>query len=131
MNNIPSQDHDYTKSTIRAHGLVGGLIGAALGVVPFFFLHVFLGGLVENMHLQRDTFTIILFILAYGLGFPSIAVFVVLPLGGAITGIIGANIGTKRYLKKNIGNDRIRWVAFWWGLSFGFLFNLFVGFYSQ
>ncbi len=131
VNNIPSRDHSYSKSTITVIGLIGGVIGAALGFVPFFFLHEFLGSLVNDTHVPRETFTIILFILAYGLGFPSIAALVVLPLGGAITGIIGAKIGTKRYLKKNMGNDRIRPVSFWWGLIFGFFYNLLVGFYNQ
>lgn len=128
MNKIPSQDYGYPKSTVTVIGLIAGIVGAALGVVPFSILHEFLGGLVNDM--PGDTSTI-LFILAYGLPLPMMAIFVVLPIGGIIMGMIGANIGAKRHLKKSNGSNHVKMVAMWWGLIFGFLFNLFVGFFSQ
>jgi hypothetical protein len=131
MNNVPGQGYAYSKRTVVLIGIIAGIIGAILGFRPFAIWHESLGGLVESIDVRRNAIISILYLLTYGLGFPAVAAYVVLPLGGAVTGVIGANIGTKRYLKKNTGVDRIRSVAFWWGLVFGFLFNLFVGFYSQ
>ncbi len=109
-------------------GLIAGIIGAALGFLPFAYWHEFAGSRVNE--LPGDTSSI-LFILAYGLPLPMVAVFVVLPIGGAIMGVIGVKIGLKRHLNKNGNPDRVKTVAVWWGLIFGFLFNLFVGFFSQ
>ena len=128
MKGISDQDQSYSKGEVTVIGLIAGIVGAVLGFIPFAILHEFLGGLVNDM--PGDTSTI-LFILAYGLPLPMVAVIVVLPLGGIIMGIIGANVGAKRYIKKISGNKNVKAVAFWWGLIFGFLFNLFVGFFNQ
>jgi|GEM_PF-3777405 len=113
------------KNTLIVTGLVAGVIGAALGFLPFGIFHQWLAGF-----LPTDV-SVILFILAFGYPLPLLATLVVLPLGGAIMGVVGTNIGLKIYLKKNIGNDHLWRVAFFWGLIFGFLINIFFGFYSQ
>ena len=128
MKGISDQDRSYSISKVTVIGLIAGIVGAVLGFIPFAILHEFLGGLVRDM--PGDTSTI-LFILAYGLPLPIIVFLFVLPLGGIIMGIIGANVGVKRSLKKKSGNKNVKAVAFWWGLIFGFLFNLFVGFFNQ
>lgn len=113
------------KWIITMIGFVAGVIGAALGLLPFLGLHEFLAGL-----LPEDA-SRLLFILAFGYPIHIVAAIFVLPLGGAIMGTIGANIGANRHIKNNIGDDYIWWrVTFWWGLIFGFFINLFFGVFS-
>ena len=107
-------------------GLIAGMEGAALGYVPFAYWHELLASRVNN--LPGDT-SRPLFILAYGFPLPMTAAFIVLPIGGAIMGMIAARMGL--FINKKRKTNKTKIVAFMWGLVFGFFFNMFVGFFNQ
>jgi len=98
-------------------GIIAGTIGAILGAIPFNFLHYFLNDLlVKNVFGSLETEPTSLMLLVSGLPLPFFVGIICIPIGGALFGLIGAFIGTKR-------NSSRLWL--WSGVS-GLLFNLFV-----
>ena len=96
-------------------GLIAGIIGAVIGFLPIDLLKIFL---VESILLRVfGSYGAIPDYLLYitGLPLPSYGV-VLVPIGGALFGIIGALIGLGRH------SSRV-WL---WGGIFGLLFNLFI-----
>lgn len=109
-------------------GAISGLIGSALGFLPFLLLHGFLISLTDN--LTGDTSKIIS-MLADGIPLPMLGAITVLPIGGIVTGMVGTSIGLLRHLKNGGALESQKWVALRWGLVFGFFFSSLFTYYNQ
>ncbi len=115
MNEKPS----YLKTVLI--GLVMGLIGSIVGFIPVMYLHYQLTDfLVYKIFGSYNTTPDALLYLVAGLPLPFAGILIV-PIGGAIFGIIGALVGLRRHSVR---------IWLWAGIA-GLLVNFLVSFWAQ